>query len=250
MLETFTNTVLCLVIPAYNPHDNWSERLVNFVKKLEDSYPHLTIALVICTDGSKHGHDRESEAYISGAIPHTTYIHRDINKGKGYSVREGITVATNLYPTPLLLVTDWDLPFNYQTYIQTVNALLNGATIVVPQRDESYTHVLSVQRYFCSLASKFVNKTLLGLPLTDTQGGLKGISPNGVDAMLNTRINTFLYDTEFIINAVRLGIPLSSIPAHMRNGITVGTMKYRTLWNELKTLSHLLKRRWFSSASM
>ena len=174
-----------------------------------------------------------------------TLLNRSVNRGKGFTVREGVREAFRQDPSSPILVTDWDIPFSYETYYEVVTLLLQGCEVVVPIRGESYAHKIPLKRKVYSASSHLFNRVLLSLPFTDTQGGLKGMYGEGIQCMLDTTIDSFLYDTEFVVHAHRRRVKMVTVAAVMSERLKVGNMKMKTLWKELRQAPVLLRQRWW-----
>ena len=88
------------------------------------------------------------------------------------------------------------------------------------------------------------NTWVLRIKIKDTQGGMKGFSQAGQAIFLTTRINSFLFDTEFIYKASRRKeINLRTINANIKEGLAVSDMGFKVLRREaLNFLSILFHR--------
>ena len=121
-----------------------------------------------------------------------------------------------------------------------VEALLGGADVVVATRGKSYQDNLPPFRQMLSKLSHICNTWVLRIKIKDTQGGMKGFSQAGQAIFLTTRINSFLFDTEFIYKASRRKeINLQTI----KEGLAVSNMGFKVLRREaLNFLSILFHR--------
>ena len=92
--------------------------------------------------------------------------------------------------------------------------------------------------------SHICNTWVLRIKIKDTQGGMKGFSQAGQAIFLTTRINSFLFDTEFIYKASRRKeINLRTINANIKEGLAVSDMGFKVLRREaLNFLSILFHR--------
>jgi len=125
-----------------------------------------------------------------------------------------------------------------------VEALLGGADVVVATRGKSYQDNLPPFRQMLSKLSHICNTWVLRIKIKDTQGGMKGFSQAGQAIFLTTRINSFLFDTEFIYKASRRKeINLQTINANIKEGLAVSNMGFKVLRREaLNFLSILFHR--------
>ena len=111
-------------------------------------------------------------------------------------------------------------------------------------RGKSYQDNLPPFRQMLSKLSHICNTWVLRIKIKDTQGGMKGFSQAGQAIFLTTRINSFLFDTEFIYKASRRKeINLRTINANIKEGLAVSDMGFKVLRREaLNFLSILFHR--------
>jgi hypothetical protein len=116
--------------------------------------------------------------------------------------------------------------------------------VVVATRSKSYQENLPPFRKVLSKLSHICNTWILRIKIKDTQGGMKGFSQAGQAIFLTTRINSFLFDTEFIYKASRRKeINLRTINANIKEGLAVSDMGFKVLRREaLNFLSILFHR--------
>jgi hypothetical protein len=107
-------------------------------------------------------------------------------------IREGIRVLTKCQLMPL-------------------EGLLNGSVF-------SGYHFMDCH-YYTEIKEQM---TWLNLPDCDAQSGLKGMSYKGCEFFLQTKINRFLFDTEFVLKANHCkDICLQILPIQTRQGINI-----------------------------
>ena len=78
------------------------------------------------------------------------------------------------------------------------------------------------------------------LPVQDTQSGLKVFSLKGRDALLDTRINRYLFDLELVRIATARKLKIGTLPLSLRQGIDIPGMPIKVLTNEFGNLIKLL----------
>ncbi|MDO4692601.1 MAG: glycosyltransferase [Porphyromonadaceae bacterium] len=235
---------LDLILPAYNPREGWEQYALERIDELRRLRPRWEIHLYIAPDASKVGHNQAvRQALSEGAQGQITYIDYARNRGKGYALRSAVAQTKASY----MLYTDWDFPFSTESYLQVLDALEAGADVVLPTRERSeYMQKLSPMRKFLSGGSRLINRLLLNLPANDTQGGLKAFGALGRKAFLSTRIDRFLFDTEFIALATRRRLNIAITRCHVRPEIVLSSMSFATLRSELRYIPRLIRARWFS----
>ncbi|HEY1202760.1 MAG TPA: hypothetical protein VGE79_17350, partial [Niastella sp.] len=78
--------------------------------------------------------------------------------------------------------------------------------------------------------------------INDAQAGLKGFNQAGRNVLLSTRIDGFLYDSEFIYKAGRHPrINMASLDITCRPGISFSSFRLRLLIRELRNYLRILR---------
>lgn len=222
-----------VILPCYNPHEGWEQRLIEKHKELENMLSGREIRFIVVNDGSKRGFTEEAVRNLTTVLPDTIVVDNKINQGKGAAVRDGIARSDS----KLALYTDYDFPYKIDSVCQVIYNLEAGYDVVVANRNHTYYSQLSTRRKLASHASRFLNFMLLGLTHTDTQGGLKGFNHKGKTFLASTRIKQFLFDTEFIYKAsLDDSTFIKEVPVDLRSEVMLPDMKKGVFMNELKNL--------------
>lgn len=222
-----------VILPCYNPHEGWEQRLIEKHKELENMLSGREIRFIVVNDGSKRGFTEEAVRNLTTVLPDTIVVDNKINQGKGAAVRDGIARSDS----KLALYTDYDFPYKIDSVCQVIYNLEAGYDVVVANRNHTYYSQLSTRRKLASHASRFLNFMLLGLTHTDTQGGLKGFNHKGKAFLASTRIKQFLFDTEFIYKAsLDDSTFIKEVPVDLRTEVMLPDMKKGVFMNELKNL--------------
>ena len=203
----------------------------------------LSVNVYIVPDCSSCGHNEGVRHFWETRSYKAVYVDYASNKGKGGAIRS----AMKLSKAPFVLYTDWDFPYTEEAMEAVIVALKEGADVVIAERQqESYLRVIPLKRKVLSRLSHLFNCILLRLPSVDTQGGLKGLSARGRETFLETGINRFLFDTEFIALSVRRKLLVRVVSACIRPDIKLSNMKPCTLMKELGGLRKIFYARWLS----
>ncbi len=187
-----------IVLPCYQPPENWWQALVAFNTFIS---PYYTIHYIVINDGGDT--DVVEKALTELTARHISIeLHRyDKNKGKGHALRTGVGHSK----APVTLYTDIDFPFTNEStksVLDTIHA--NNADVVAGFRNQSYySGTISPFRRLLSKTFRSFLTKVLKLPMADTQCGLKAFNANGRKRFLATTINRYLFDFEFIYNACR-----------------------------------------------
>src|SRR6266566_1632587 len=118
--------VVSIVVPAFNE----SARIGDSIKKIDAFMRRspLSLELIVVDDGSS---DNTADIVRHARIKGLRLVRNGLNRGKGYSVRQGVLSASGKY----VLFTDADL----SAPIEEVNTLLEiatseGADVVIGSR--------------------------------------------------------------------------------------------------------------------
>lgn len=219
---------LSVVIPCYNPSENWEKELVNHAKGFS-SFIGQEFKLVLVNDASSRGIDEASIHYIKANLPDFQYITYDKNRGKGHALRSGVAPIRE----GLILYTDIDFPYEFASMKAIWMSLREGNDIAVGTRNDVYYENTPKKRTLISKILRFVLRKVFRLPITDTQCGLKGFNQKGKHIFLQTRIERFLFDMEFIALASRNEeIKMSPVAVTLRSNIQFSKMNAKILMTE------------------
>lgn len=180
---------LSIIIPAYQK----GEWIINTIESLLKYFPYAEI--IIINDGSKDDTRKIRKIFGEKII----YLENEINRGKGYSLREGFNKAQGEY----LIFTDADLPFSVEYIDKVFQELKKQNSIVIANRAEFYN-----DRFYKKLLRPFLYltlKILFGFKYRDTQCGLKGFSKEKGKKLFSLSItNGFAIDIEILYLAGKL----------------------------------------------
>lgn len=236
--------LLDLVIPFYNPKQGWEEKLVRrFNRMIADHFggDPDAIHVIIVNDGSLDGFTAKEIAFLEQRIPQLRVISYDENKGKGHALRLGVAAAKTDY----CIYSDNDFPFGIAAIREMYDALRNGADIVTGRRTQgNYFRHLPLKRRMASKGLALINKYVLGLPVTDTQAGIKGFNLLGKTLFLQTTTERFLFDLEFVLIAGRIeDIRIQEVDVNIVEGTRMTDFSRRILQQEFRNLIRIILKK-------
>ena len=232
---------LDVLLPLYKPHGNWEKNIIEAITALRSSFEgSADIYLYITNDGApEEYYPAESLQRISDAVDGKfQFLKYEQNHGKGYSLRHLVKHADGDY----MVYTDGDFPFGWEAVAQCFRELINGSDVVMGIRNENYGKALTPFRKCLSSGLRMLNTLLCGLPaqLLDTQAGIKGFNRNGRDSFLRTTVDTFVFDTEFILIAWNRKQKITPVPVVLRPGLKLSSMGMKILIQELRCFIKVL----------
>lgn len=220
---------LDIVLPCYNPSSNFIEILISRFNELQQVYPDKLFRLIMSNDGATRNFEEQEQQNLRLALPNCLINENKVNQGKGAAVRAGIALSDAHFT----IYTDIDMPYSLESMCQVIDRTFAHTDIVIAVRNMSYYSKLMPLRRMMSHGSQFMNRLFLGIPYTDTQGGLKGMSARARQVMLNTKINDFLFDTEFIVLAAKnKDFRIENVETNLRDGIFMSKMSVSVLFRE------------------
>jgi dolichyl-phosphate beta-glucosyltransferase len=207
--ETNLKPVYSVVIPAYNE----SARLGASLEKVL-AYVHRQswdAEVIVVNDGST---DNTAEIVRSMAAkdPSLRLIENPGNRGKGYSVRNGMLHADGR----VILFSDADLSSPIEEAPKLLEALAAGADIAIGSRwlrAETQTQRQPFHRQvFGRIFNLFLRMTL-GLQFADTQCGFKAFKRPAVEAVFPLqKIERWGFDPEILFLARKFGYKVKEVP--------------------------------------
>lgn len=235
-------TSLALVVPCYNPQPGWGGRLSTRFQAFVN-HPTLSgklaTSLILVHDGTPKGLDSAELTLLKERVPGLTFIDLPQNRGKGFALRTGMQAAkANLY-----VYTDVDLPYTIDSMIAVVESLRQHGGVAAGERFDDYYEGVPLFRRILSRGHRLAMKTLFRLPVSDSQAGLKGFDERGREVFLETTVDRFLVDLDFIARC-RGRVDVRAVRVELRPDIQFTDFGLGILKAEAGNFVAVLKRSW------
>lgn len=228
--------VISLVLPCYNPPEGWEQTICEQFALLRKQISEQ-VELVVVMDGVSAPVKEEAFAYLQQEIPQIKLIKYTVNRGKGYAIRQGVKAATG----DIILYTDVDFPYTTASILAVYEPLKNNeCDVAAGVKNENYYAQVPFLRRAISKYLRFLIGTMLSMPITDTQCGLKGFRKNVTPLFLETTIDRYLFDLEFIRNCFKRQYRVKAIPVTLNENVHFRSMNYRILIPEMVNFIKLL----------
>jgi len=238
MLTSEKHHHFSIVLPLYNPSGTWVEQFLKNTTHLQELIPsNCSVQYIIVYDGNPGSDIYQSLGRILDACPNSRLVCYSSNMGKGYALRQGVRLAE----TPYVLVTDFDFPYKKENIVSLMKALISGHDVVAGKRSDDYFRSLPFKRKIISRLCVKLQRTFLDLPLYDTQSGIKGFNRKGMGVFLETTVNRFLVDTEFILRAHNKGLSIRQLPIELETGVTFSNFGVRVIRTEMNNFLKLVR---------
>jgi len=228
---------LNVIVPCYNPAVGWEIALMQRFSEFNAALDGLftEVGLLVVNDGSDQNTTQAHFKRLKQGLPQAQIISYEHNRGKGYALRKGVE-NTN---ADFYLLTDADFPYTVESMLSLVRTLIQHGGVVAGNRDTGYYETVPPFRRRLSKAFRWVIRNLLRQPIEDSQCGLKGFDKQGKGVFLQTTINRFLFDLEFLMIA-REQVRVTPVPVELRAGVRFNRVGWSALIVEAANLLRLL----------
>ena len=228
------------IIPAYNEGARLGSTLDRVLNYIADQ--RWDAEVLVVNDGSRDQTADLVRAYAE-THPELRLIENPGNRGKGYSVRNGMLSARG----EVLVFSDADLSSPIEESKKLFAAIEAGADIAIGSRwlrPETQTQRQSPLRQFYGRLFNLALRVLLGLNFKDTQCGFKAFNRSAALAIFPLqKIERWGFDPELLYLARRAGLKVKEVPvawAHVE-----GT-RLSPLRDGIRMFGEVLKIRWYA----
>jgi glycosyltransferase involved in cell wall biosynthesis len=229
-----------IVIPAYNESARIRATLDKVLAHIGERGWNAEVLIV--NDGSSDDTAQIVQQYAS-QHPALRLLENPGNRGKGYSVRNGMLHASGEW----MLFSDADLSSPIEEADKLIAALADGADVVMGSRwlrKELQTQPQPLYRQFYGRIFNVALRIILGLHYRDTQCGFKAFTRQSTDLIFPLQhIERWGFDPELLFLARKFGLKVEEVPvkwAH-REGTRLNPLR-----DGLRMFLEILKIRWYS----
>jgi dolichyl-phosphate beta-glucosyltransferase len=232
---------LSVIIPAYNEERRIASTLNAIYAYLTKQAYRWEILVVI--DGAQDDTLGVIQAFAAGK-ERVRWLHRQENRGKGYTVREGILAARG----QIRLFTDADNSTDI-SHIERMHPLFEaGYEVVLCSRDPKDVAGAAqtvqqpfLKRQFGNLGNLFI-QIVAARGIWDTQCGFKAFTAQAAQEIFSlARLEGWAFDVEAIFLARQLGYKTGVVPAQWKN--QPGT--HVQFWDYFNVLMDTLRIRYY-----
>ncbi|MFA5337249.1 MAG: dolichyl-phosphate beta-glucosyltransferase [Candidatus Omnitrophota bacterium] len=227
---------LSIVIPAYNEEENISSTLQDIAQYLKTK--NYSYEIIVVDDASR---DKTAElaAFEGKVFPNFTLLRHSPNRGKGYTVKEGVLAATG----ELILFMDADNSTRINQIDKLMSAMLEGNDTAIGSRRIAGSVIEEYQprhrRFLGNIYIKLSN-LILNANIDDYNCGFKLYKKTAAKRLFEklTR-NDWSFDSELIFLAGKLNLKIKEVPVVWQD--KQKTSKVKPLRDGIKSFISLIR---------
>jgi len=240
------NLFLSIVIPAYNEAKRLPRTLERIHAYLCDSVKGWQVGMeaievIVVDDGSTDGTSELARTF-SDRLPNLQVLRHSPNRGKGYSVKQGMLAAKGKFR----LFSDADLSTPIDELDKMLPLLLSGEfDIAIASRGLPQSQLLVRQPWHREMLGRLFNLVVQALAtpgIWDTQCGFKLFRGDVAERLFSLQtLDGFAFDVEVLYLARKFRYRIAEVPVRWLNDPNT---KVQTLRHGMQMLRDLLVIRW------
>jgi glycosyltransferase involved in cell wall biosynthesis len=229
-----------VVIPAYNESSRLRPTLDVLLRYVHEQK--WDVEILVVNDGSSDDTAQVVREY-GKAHPEVLLLENPGNRGKGFSVRNGMLHARG----DICLFTDADLSSPIEEAQKLLAAINQGADVVIGSRwlkSELQTERQPLYRQAFGRIFNLVLRIVLGMRFVDTQCGFKAFRRNAVRRIFPLqKIERWGFDPEILYLARRAGLRVDEVPVAWAH--SEGT-RLNPVRDGIRMFGEVLRIRWYA----
>lgn len=184
--------------------------------------------VILVNDGSSDN-SAEAIALLAQAYPTEVVTLQLPRSGKGEALRRGAEAARGEFV--VFLDADLDLPPEQILFFVAIQRVKKADAVIGSKMHPDSTVDYPLRRRIYSLGYFCLVKTLFGLPVRDTQTGLKLVRRDLLlQALARTESRGFTLDLELLVRLVQLGAVMVEAPVVVQHSFKFGGIGAGTVW--------------------
>jgi glycosyltransferase involved in cell wall biosynthesis len=228
---------LSIIVPAYNEEARLPGSLGKIADYIQSFHPDTEV--IVVDDGSTDGTAAAAKKF-RGVISNLRVLSNGVNRGKGFSVRQGSLEAQG----EIVLFTDADLSAPIEE-AEKLLAALKDHDLALGSRAMDRRLIETHQSAFREFAGILFNKvvrTILRLPFVDTQCGFKAFRRDRCRIIFEQQtIERFGFDPELLYLARHHGLSTVEVPVRWAHSPATKVSMFR---DSLQMFADVFSIRW------
>lgn len=230
-----TQIALSFVLPAYNEEDFIEDTLSTLEAIIKDKK--LPYEIVVVDDGSLDGTFAKASRYAkrNGHVKVISYVK---NIGKGHAVKTGFMEATG----DVVVFADSDMEIDLETISNYLDALKKGDIVIASKRHLDSRVEVPLMRKILSISFNGLVRLLTGIPLNDTQSGLKAMKKEAfIDIFPQLAVKRYAFDVELLAVAHLHGLKVVEMPVNLKLDSSFKTKQIWLMFLDLLGIAYRLR---------
>lgn len=196
------NKEILIIIPAYNPPIDLFNKLLD---KLKDSFAYI----LIVNDGSS----KEYTNFFNKLAKKYQVLKHENNMGKGQAIKTAYSFAYDNYKEPkTYVVIDCDNQHDIEDMVKCCQiSLENPQSLIIGVRDFTLNNIPFKSKYGNKITRLMFN-LFFNYNISDTQTGLRAITPNLVPTLLSIPGQRYNYELRVLMTCCEENIPIIEVP--------------------------------------
>lgn len=226
---------LSFVVPAYNEEGLIEDMLFSLDDVVKDMM--LPYEIVVVDDGSEDATLTRAMRYASrnGHVKVVSYVK---NMGKGYAVKTGFMQATG----GVVVFADSDREIDLGTISSYLAALKHGDIVIASKWHPDSVVSMPLPRKIMSHSFNVIVRLLTGVPLKDTQAGLKAMKKSAfVDIFPRLAVKRYAFDAELLSVAHLYGLRVVEMPVHIKMDASFSARQVWKMFVDLLGIAYRLR---------
>jgi glycosyltransferase involved in cell wall biosynthesis len=201
---------LSFVVPAYNEEDFIEGTLSSLETIIKDK--NLPYEIVVVDDGSLDKTFARATRYAK-RTGHVKVVSYAKNKGKGHAVKTGFMQTSGT----IVFFADSDMEIDLNQISKYLEALKDGDIVIASKRHSGSRVEVPLSRKLLSYGFNGLVRLLTGVPLNDTQSGLKAMKKDAfVDIFPRLAVKRYAFDVELLAVANLCGLKVVEMPVSIK----------------------------------
>ncbi len=218
--------MLSVIMPVYGLEPVVRRNIESVCDYLNGNLPFEVIPV---DDGSRDGTDVALRLVAAKDPEHVRPVFIKINSGKGNALKRGFALARGTHI--LLLDGDLDLSPSRITTFFEIMLSQNAAIVIGSKRHPDSVIDYPWHRRLASSIYYNLVWLLVGLPVSDTQTGMKLFTRDALSwALGRMLVKAFAFDLEILAIANSKGFKVTEAPVEMHFGHKVGCLTWRNVF--------------------
>ncbi len=215
-----------IIMPAFDEANHIKHSITETIRAMQEMG--CDFEIIVVDDGSRDDTIARARE-VAKDYPNIIVRQNRVNWGKGRTLKFGFRFATGKYV--VFLDADIDLHPNQIATLFDIMQLDKADVVIGSKRHPNSVLDYPLQRKIISNVYFFLVKILFGLPIKDTQTGLKLFKYEVLENVLpKILVRKFAYDLEILANAYRLGYKIAEAPVVLETKRPMGRIGLKAIY--------------------